>query len=382
MRPGKDKPWVVFWNNVPSHYMVQRFDALAVRGNVDFEAWFNGGIFPGGNRPAGESSWRFKYRYIPTITLAGLSFGVPFPLLYGRAPDVLASLIAEPVFVLGWQLARLRKVRTAIRVLKTFDSWIRRRAWKNALKRYIFGRTDGILTFGEDSKAFALECGAPADRIYRLPQAIDVEHFRKNSLAIQSRRNEMRRELGLRGFVFIYVGRLHGEKGLGTLLEAFSGLQESLGDSISLLLVGDGPERAELQRKCEEGKIRNVVFAGAKTQQELPAYYGIADAFVFPTLGDPYGLVVDEAMACSLPIVSTNTAGEIGARVEHGVNGFIVKSGDAAEMRRAMESMVMDPDMCRRMGQDSAQRVSGRTPDLWAVAFEQAVFSMLARPRA
>ena len=79
-----------------------------------------------------------------------------------------------------------------------------------------------------------------------------------------------------------------------------------------------------MQRICAERGIRNVIFAGFFQKAELPRLYAAADVFVFPTLGDPYGLVVDEAMACSLPIISTSAAGEIRDRVESGVNGFVV----------------------------------------------------------
>ncbi len=90
------------------------------------------------------------------------------------------------------------------------------------------------------------------------------------------------------------------------------------------------PEDGTLRQACAARGIRNVSFVGFIQKRELPRYYALADVFVFPTLGDPYGLVVDEAMACGLPVISTSAAGEIHDRVEDGVNGYIVPPGRMA----------------------------------------------------
>jgi glycosyltransferase involved in cell wall biosynthesis len=127
-----------------------------------------------------------------------------------------------------------------------------------------------------------------------------------------------------------------------------------------LLLVGDGPE-AHLRARAQAEGLRNVVFGGFVQKPDLPRYYTMADAFVFPTLGDPYGLVVDEAMACSLPVISTSAAGEIGDRVEDGVNGYIVPPENSAALLDRMERLAHDNELRSRMGEASARKIAGRT---------------------
>ena len=105
----------------------------------------------------------------------------------------------------------------------------------------------------------------------------------------------------------------------------------------------------------------------------MPRFYAVSDVFVFPTLGDPYGLVVDEAMACSLPVISTSSAGEIWGRVENGVNGYIVPPEDSLALGVAMERLANDKILRRKMGAISAQKIAGHTPERWAVDFEKAV---------
>ena len=154
-------PFVVYWNNIPSPYMVERFNALAERGAFEFEAWFNDRIVPDRSWDVDESSWRFKYRYVPTFRMGKRVLHWPW-LLLTRRPDVLGSLYAEPAFIAGWLLAKLRGAKTGFWVEVTFDRWVKRRAYKNWIKRWLFRRVDAIVTVGDDGRRFAEHAGATA----------------------------------------------------------------------------------------------------------------------------------------------------------------------------------------------------------------------------
>lgn len=366
------KPRVVYWNNIPSPYMVERFNALADRGMFDFEAWFNDRIESDRSWDVDETSWRFRYRYLPTMRLLGRTLHWPLPLL-GRRPDVLVSLYAEPSFLAGWGLAKLRGVKTGFWVEVTFDRWVIRTPIKESIKRWLFPKVDAIVTVGADGRRFAERYGARSEDIFFAPHTIDVSHYSDGANNARARRDSLREELGLQGTTFIYVGRFWWGKGANYLLGAFEIVQRQSAEPVSLLLVGDGPDEAKLKQVCAERGIRNVVFAGFQQKPELPRYYALADVFVFPTLGDTYGLVVDEAMACSLPIISTSSAGEISDRIEEGVNGYIVPPEDSAALAERMSHLAQDPALCTRMGQVSAKKVQGRTPEKWAEDFERIV---------
>lgn len=375
------RPFVVYWNNIPSPYMVERFNALADRDAFDFEAWFNDRIEVDRSWEVDEASWRFRHRYLPSTRLFGGIQHWPLPVL-GRRPDVLVSLYAEPAFLAGWALAKLRGARTGFRVLMTYDRWVSRHPIKEALKRFLFQRVDAIETPGEEGKAFAMRYGAPAERIFFATHTVDIPHFYAAAAAARPGRDSLRRDLKLAGTTFIYVGRLWWGKGINYLLDAFQRVQRQSSAPVSLLLVGDGPEEAKLKRACADRDIRNVVFAGFRQKPELPRYYAVADVFVFPTLGDPYGLVVDEAMACGLPVISTAAAGEIRDRVEDGANGYIVPPEDSAALAGAMRTLADDAALRERMGAVSAQKIRGHTPEQWAKDFERIVHTLLAgKPR-
>jgi glycosyltransferase involved in cell wall biosynthesis len=291
------------------------------------------------------------------------------------------SLYAAPDFLLGWALARSRGARTALWIEVTYDALVARRHWKEALKSKVFSRADAVLTAGSDGHAFAQRYGARGDRIFHVPHVIDAARYFKGSDLSPSERARIRADLGLRGITFVYVGRFLLGKGLVFLLDAFAALQQSDVEQTSLLLVGDGPDEALLRDACRTKSLENVVFTGFQDADTVQQLYGSSDVFVFPTLGDTFGLVVSEAMACGLPVISTSAVGEIRDRVIDGVNGFIVTPANVEQLLTRMTLLARDFELRQRMGKASAEKVAWQRPEDWAEAFERAVERILSMPR-
>jgi glycosyltransferase involved in cell wall biosynthesis len=372
------KPRVVYWNNIPAPYMVERFNAVVERGNVDLEVWFSTRTETDRSWQVAEECWRFPYRYLPALPGRRTS-AIPLPALRAR-PEALVSLYATPSFILGSTAARLRGIRIAYWVEVTFDAWIRRRWWKERLKSALLPRADGILTAGRDGAAFAMRYGVSPERIFTVPHVIDFDRYAEGTARARRSRDRLRLQLGLDGVTFAYVGRLWSGKGLDHLLDAFGALQRENAHDVSLLLVGDGTDEARLRKRCADEGIGAVVFAGFHDGDALLPLYASADVFVFPTLGDPFGMVVLEAMACGLPVISTSAAGEIADRIDEGVNGFVVPPGYAEALRAPMELLAGDESLRRRMGEAATAKVAGQSPHLWAEAFEEAVDQLLSLP--
>jgi glycosyltransferase involved in cell wall biosynthesis len=372
---------IVYWNNIPAPYMVERFNAVARRGNLDFEAWFSARTEPDRSWTVDEASWQFRHRYLPGLERGTNPLVLPMPLVREDAPALLVSLYAAPAFILGWILARRRGARTAFWVEVTYDAWVRRRRWKEVLKSRLFPLADGILTAGADGRAFARRYGARSHRIFLIPHVIDFTHYARGSTLSGSDRDSLRRQLGLRGTSFVYVGRLWSGKGLLFLLDAFAALQRRDVGETTLLLVGDGPDEGLLRRRCKEKALANVIFAGFHHDDTLPLLYAAADVFVFPTLGDPFGLVVLEAMACGLPVIATSASGEIRDRVVDDVNGFVVPPAATGQLLDRMTLLARAPELRYRMGQASVHKVAAQSPELWADRFEHAVERILSMPR-
>lgn len=378
-------PRVIYWFPMPAPYMIDRFNALGRRGQVDFEAWFTNRREPHSSGPweIDERTWEFPYRYVPGTLVRGRAFNFPPELLGASPPDLVVSPHGDPAYVAGWGATRVRRTRSAFWVVHTWETWHPRSAWKECLKAYMFPRTDAILTPGDDASGYARRYGASSERIIKVPHPVNSDFLDGDvRRAAAAEREQLRARLRLRGVTFIYVGRLWWGKGLTYLLDAFAAVQRTVPEPVSLMLVGDGPEEEILRTRVWELGLENVVFTGFRQGWQLPRYYAAADVFAFPSLGEPFGLVIGEAMAYGLPVVSTSTVGEIRDRVEEGGNGFVVESGGSESLSRAMLALVREPHLRKRMGVSSAAKAARWTPDRWAGNFESAVDQIFAMPKA
>jgi glycosyltransferase involved in cell wall biosynthesis len=195
-------------------------------------------------------------------------------------------------------------------------------------------------------------------------------------------RDDLRRRLGVEGTLFLYVGRLWEPKGIFDLVEAYAHVRAG-GVSASLAIVGDGRDESRLRSTIARLNLNGVTLAGFVHQEDLPTWYAASDVLVFPTRGDTYGMVVDEAMAAGLPVISTTAAGEIQTRVIEGETGWLVPAQDPHELAKAMTSAAHDPATARRLGRGASDLMAGQGPGRWAEEFEEATSQILAstRPR-
>ena len=370
---------VVYWNNIPSPYMVDRFNAIASRGTLDFEAWFNERTERDRSWAVEEGEWRFRYRYVKSVGLGKARLRFPPTLFKRNVPDVLVSLYAEPVFVFGWWLARTRGGKTIFWSQITFDEWVKRTRAKTLLKRWMFSRVDATLGAGKDSQARAISYGTDRSRARVLPHAIDYDFLAGEAAKYQESRTQIRDTIGVHGLTFIYVGRLWAGKGVMYLLQAFHKLQDTYGDTSSLLLVGDGPDEQRIRDYVRNHRIKSVYLVGFHQKPRLPYFYAAADVFVFPSLGDPYGLVIDEALASGLPVISTDRAGEVNSRIEHGKNGFIVDAGGMDSLFMTMRLFVLNRDLPSLL--KPAVSADKWTPARWAAEFERIVVDVSSQER-
>ena len=361
--------------------MVERFNALSDRRTIDLEVWFSERTVRDRSWQIDESDWRFRSRYLPRLSIGGHGVGLASGLLRREPPDLLVMQYGAFEYVLGWAGAFLLGWRTAFWVEATFESWVRRRPQREWLKRRMFSRVDAILTAGEDGSAFARRYGASDDRIHVVRHVVDASYYSAQRSKGGADRGVLRRRLGIEGTLFLYVGRLWEPKGIFELVEAYERIREA-GILARLVIVGDGQDESRLRSMIESRHLDGVTFGGFVQREDLPTWYAAADVLVFPTRGDPYGMVVDEAMAAGLPVLSTTSAGEIRTRVIEGETGWLVPAQDPDELARAMASVAHDPVSAQQMGRTALERMAGLGPGRWADEFEDAVLRILASPRS
>jgi glycosyltransferase involved in cell wall biosynthesis len=157
------------------------------------------------------------------------------------------------------------------------------------------------------------------------------------------------------GLRLLSIGRLHPQKGHRVLLDALAAARQT-GAQLSLLVAGEGAERAALQAQASAlGLQGHVRFAGRRDVRPLLA---AADVFVFPSLYEAVGIALLEAMACARSIVASRTGG-IPEVVEDGVSGMLVAPGDAGELARALATLERDPPLRRQLGEAARRRAQG-----------------------
>jgi glycosyltransferase involved in cell wall biosynthesis len=373
------RPRVVFWTPLPAPYMVERFNALADAGEIDLEVWFNVRAVEGRSWAIDESTWRFAHRYLKTHYWRTWWWGIPWPLLRKPKPDVVILLHSEPIYLVGLLIARLRGIVPCIILDGPEDGWSPRSRIKELVKRVAFRLARYTACAGPQTRDRALRYGARPQESMVLEHCVNVPLF--SDVADQSRRDRapLRTQLQLVGITFICIGGLWPRKGVEFLIDAFAIVQAQRNVECSLILAGDGELREALERKVAQLGLHNVVFAGFWQRPDLPRLHACADVMVFPTLGDTYGYVVEEAMSSGLPVIATSAAGEIHSRIQEGRTGYVVPPRDAPALAQRMLTFLDDPALAQSMGAAARQSVQSKTPQNWAKRFAEMARTMASR---
>ena len=243
------------------------------------------------------------------------------------------------------------------------------------LKRRFMRTCNAFVVPGRSSFQYVVNYGIREGEIFAAPNAVDTDLFAGKAESVRHEAVTHRQTLQLPSRFFLFVGRLVREKGLFDLLDAYGKLTPELRAAVGLVLVGEGATRAELTRRSSEIKPGQVQFTGFVHREQLASYYALAEAFVFPSHTDTWGLVVNEAMACGLPVISSEAAGCTADLVQDGWNGRVVRRGDVAQLASAMEELAQDPAIGTRMGNHSKERILRYSPEACAAGIAEAALS-------
>jgi glycosyltransferase involved in cell wall biosynthesis len=241
------------------------------------------------------------------------------------------------------------------------------------LKKRFLNLCTSFVVPGKSSLNYLTDCGVEPERIFTAPNAVDNSLYSK--LAESARRNEFsaRARLHLPDRYFLYVGRLIKAKGIFDLLDAYALLKPDFRSKVALLFVGDGSDHQELVQRASKIHPGTIQFAGFMHREELAEVYALAEGFIFPTHTDPWGLVVNEAMACVLAVIATNVAGCTLDLVRDRWNGFVISPGDISQLAVAMAALAEDSEMRGTMGRRSRERIEAYSPAAWGAGIVDAV---------
>jgi glycosyltransferase involved in cell wall biosynthesis len=262
-------------------------------------------------------------------------------------------------------VAKSRGLRVYVRDEATGIS-AARSPFKTFLKRSFFWflnqLCDGFLAVGTLNAEYYVQNGIPRDKIFLVPYCVDNEYFEKRADLPESEIAGLRGKLGLTRDlpVILFASKLQERKKAQDLLEAFARVVKERGAAASayLIIIGDGEMRASLEATVRaEGLSELVRFEGFKNQSELPVYFKLCDVFVLPSVREPWGLVVNEAMTAGKAVIVSDQVGSAPDLVHDGENGFVFRAGDVADLHGVLLRVVEDREMLRRMGNKSRELI-------------------------
>jgi glycosyltransferase involved in cell wall biosynthesis len=221
--------------------------------------------------------------------------------------------------------------------------------------------------------------GISERRIFAAPNAVDAALFGAAADKARDAEPEVRAGHRLPLRYFLYVGRLVRSKGVFDLVDAYAQLSQEIRAKVGLVFAGDGADRGELMERASRIVPGAIQFAGFVHREELPGFYALADGLIFPTHSDPWGLVVNEAMSCGLPVIATSVAGCVADLVQDGCNGFVVLPGNVPQLASAMARLAEDSTLRCEMGSRSRKKIEAFSPLAWAEGLLTAVERVCAR---
>ena len=314
--------------------------ATSLRWDIDLLAYRHRFLW-NASRDLTGGFWRLVNPGIVTALAAGRYDAVIFMTGWGAFSALLGMatcrLFRIPFFLYGDSSFPLPE-----------NSW--RRRIRARLMSLLMRLTTGFMVSGVLNADYYRHYGADPSRFFLLPWAVDNERFASAAQMGQDERRKLRAQYGIAedAIVFLFSAKLVERKDPFTMLKAFERMR--LRDRAALLFMGDGVLREPLARYAREHSLDSVHFTGFVNQTALPTHYAMADVFVLPSLVEPRGAVINEAMAVGLPVVVTDRCGSIGDIVLGGDNALIYPAGDTEALTAIMENLSEEPELRARMG--------------------------------
>jgi len=292
--------------------------------------------------------------------------------LFGRLDALSPSVLAVP----GWgnrgaMLALLWAARHGVPAVMMSASQRRdtkRWPWRELAKSRVVALCSAGLVGGTRHAAYLHELGLPSEAIFTGYDVVDNAHFSAGADDARARAGELRSALGLPERYFLASCRFVPKKNLGNLLRGYAQYRETAGtDYASLVLLGDGPLDAEVRvLRAALGLERDILLPGFRQYAELPAYYGLAEAFVIASTTEQWGLVVNEAMAAGLPVVVSTACGCSPDLVVEGDNGYLFDPDRPDQLARVLGAVATQPQNRIHMGQRSRDLIERWSPQTFA----------------
>lgn len=347
-----DKPKVFLLHNIPAPYRLPLFEELSKR--VDLEVCFCRENEKGRLWKINLDKYSFKRKFLKGFTIGPFVFNFTLPWeLFKKRPDVylVGENGFETMFSIFWVFlaSKLFKKPLIVWSGKLETEWTRQqlkgiRKYAELVlslyRKFLYYNASAFIAYSTKAKEYLVKRGVSEEKIFIGGQVMPEELLQEVNISKQD--TEYKDKI-----VILTISYLSKRKGIDYLIEAFKGLNFK---NTVLIIGGTGEEERNL--KLLAGNNPNIYFVGYVDGFEKFRLYSIADIFVLPTLYDPWGLVVNEAMYFGLPIIVTDAAG-CSEMIKD--NGLVVPPADREGLREAIKVLVENKSLREKMGRRSKE---------------------------
>jgi glycosyltransferase involved in cell wall biosynthesis len=350
---------VAFVTDIPTPYMLEVLKALA--GLVDLTVMFCASSGSRGMPWGSGDELPFEHQVIDGLTIRS---GAPDRPDYYLSPRVLAALAssrAEAVVSAGYSIptayaAIYCRMRRAPLIIYSDGT----SAYESGLGRHqlvaravLLRAASACVAKSKPAAERFIELGARPERVFLAPHSSTLD--RLWGIAAD------REYAGGEALTVLTAGRLVPHKGVDKLLLAVAAARRKC-PGIHLVVVGSGPDEERLRALASELGQDDVEFAGFVDHRDMPEHYAAADVFAFPTLDDPFGIVLLEAAAAGLPLIASPHGGATWDLIEDRTSGLIADPLDTDALAAALVEVAGDPGRRRSLGQAAHAATLGRSP--------------------
>nr|WP_309098433.1 glycosyltransferase family 4 protein [Fredinandcohnia onubensis] len=368
---------ILWLTNIPSPYRVNFFNELGKYCDLTV-------LFEKGESSERDKSWRnYKFTFFKGVFLKGIGVGVDKAvslevikyLKKGKYDHIVVSNFSTPTGIIAIEYMRLNKM---VYSLESDGGFLKNNnRVKEQLKKHIIKGAELYFSTAKMHDEYYIKYGAEPDKILRYP----FTSLYKSDILMKplekSEKNHLRNKLGIKeDKVVLSVGQFIHRKGFDILVKA----SKDLNDNVGIYIVGGDPteEYIQLRRRL---KLNNVHFIGFKNGAELREFYKAADLFVLPTREDIWGLVINEAMAYGLPVITTDKCIAGLELVNDSENGFIVPINNSSSLATQIIEVLKDQKVVDEMSKSSLEKIQKYTIENMATVHINILNSILNKDR-
>jgi glycosyltransferase involved in cell wall biosynthesis len=380
----KGKVRLAYLVSHPIQYQAPLLRRIAQEPDIDLTVFFGSDFSVRGYKDEGFGvgvKWDvplvegYRHEFLPVIRDSA-NPGTWSPLNYGIFSRLRGSKGAagyDVLWVHGYSSlnalqAMLSAKSLGIPVLVRAEPWLGDRdrsgptlASKRLFFKLLRGLVDGALPIGTLNAEYWRHYLGENFPLYRMPYAVDNDYFQSRCEEARERRVALQNELKLDPTrpVVLFASKLQSRKRCRDLIEAYKrlSLDSGMEPRPYLVIVGDGEERAALERQAADSGLDGIRFCGFRNQSELPRFFDMATVFVLPSRHEPWGLIVNEVMNAGRAVIVSDDVGCQPDLVEDGVEGCVFPVGDVGALTDALRRVLATPETAVAMGQRSLAKI-------------------------